>query len=178
MRAPLADIDGRHYDVAVIGAGINGAGVAQRLAAEGYSVLLIDKGDYCSGTSSRSSRIMHCGLSHFAQIHPIGHIILHPSRLTSAFKKAREAMLCRRDLVRTTSERVSPMRFHIPLWKTDSYRPWQANLARIGDRDTHSAHGRAIRCSGSVAKRRSSTGAIGSSGQVEENNRVYHSRSG
>lgn len=129
MRAPLADIDGRHYDVAVIGAGINGAGVAQRLAAEGYSVLLIDKGDYCSGTSSRSSRIMHCGLSHFAQIHPIGHTILHPSRLTSAFKKAREAMLCRRDLVRTTSERVSPMRFHIPLWKTDSYRPWQANLA-------------------------------------------------
>lgn len=128
MRAPLADIGRRHYDVAVIGAGINGAGAAQRLTAAGYSVLLIDKGDYCSGTSSRSSRIMHCGLSHFTQIHP-GHAILHPSRLKSAFRKAREAMLCRRDLVRTTSERVSPMRLHIPIRKSDPYRPWQASLA-------------------------------------------------
>ena len=66
MRTPLAELDGRAFDVAVIGAGVNGASAAQHLAAAGYAVLLIDQGDFASGSSSRSSRLLHCGLRYLA----------------------------------------------------------------------------------------------------------------
>ena len=52
----------RSYDVVVIGAGINGAGVAQAAAAAGYSVLILEKNTVASGTSSRSSKLIHGGL--------------------------------------------------------------------------------------------------------------------
>jgi glycerol-3-phosphate dehydrogenase len=51
-----------HYDLLVIGAGINGAGIARDAALRGLSVLLLDKGDIGSGTSSWSSRLIHGGL--------------------------------------------------------------------------------------------------------------------
>src|ERR671921_1117915 len=51
-----------HYDVIVIGAGINGAGIARDAAMRGLKVLLIDKSDIGSGTSSASTRLIHGGL--------------------------------------------------------------------------------------------------------------------
>ena len=65
-RLPLADLNQDPFDVAVIGAGINGSGAAQQLVACGYRVLIIDKGDFASGATNRSSRILHCGLHHLA----------------------------------------------------------------------------------------------------------------
>ena len=53
-RAPLSDLNGRKFDVAVIGAGAIGSSAAQHLAAAGHAVLLVDKGDFGAGTSSRS----------------------------------------------------------------------------------------------------------------------------
>jgi glycerol-3-phosphate dehydrogenase len=50
------------FDLAVIGGGITGAGVALDAAARGYSVALVERGDYASGTSSRSSKLVHGGL--------------------------------------------------------------------------------------------------------------------
>ena len=50
------------YDVAVIGGGIHGVGVAQAAAAAGYSVLLFEQKELAYGTSSRSSKLMHGGL--------------------------------------------------------------------------------------------------------------------
>lgn len=50
------------YDVVVIGAGINGAGVAQAAAAAGHKVLLLEKQAPAAGTSSRSSKLIHGGL--------------------------------------------------------------------------------------------------------------------
>jgi glycerol-3-phosphate dehydrogenase len=50
------------YDVVVIGAGINGVGVAQAAAAAGYSVLILEKTAIAQGTSSRSSKLIHGGL--------------------------------------------------------------------------------------------------------------------
>ena len=46
----------------VIGAGVNGIGVFRELALQGLRVLLVDKGDFCSGTSAASSHMMHGGL--------------------------------------------------------------------------------------------------------------------
>ena len=51
MNESLADLSGVAFDVAVIGGGINGASAAQHLAAAGYSVLLVEKGDFGSGST-------------------------------------------------------------------------------------------------------------------------------
>src|SRR5512147_1816205 len=51
-----------HFDLIIIGAGINGAGIARDAAMRGLSVLLLDKGDVSSGTSSWSTRLIHGGL--------------------------------------------------------------------------------------------------------------------
>jgi glycerol-3-phosphate dehydrogenase len=50
------------FDVAVVGGGITGAGVALDAASRGYSVALVERDDYASGTSSRSSKLIHGGL--------------------------------------------------------------------------------------------------------------------
>lgn len=54
--------DDRHYDVVIIGGGINGAGIARDAALRGLKVLLLEKNDFGSGTSSWSSRLIHGGL--------------------------------------------------------------------------------------------------------------------
>ena len=50
------------FDVLVVGGGITGAGVALDAATRGYSVALVERGDYAIGTSSRSSKLVHGGL--------------------------------------------------------------------------------------------------------------------
>jgi len=56
-----------HHDVLVIGGGIHGAGVARDAALRGLRVALIERGDWASGTSSRSSKLMHGGLRYLRQ---------------------------------------------------------------------------------------------------------------
>jgi glycerol-3-phosphate dehydrogenase len=60
--AAIEAIAGEHFDVVVIGGGITGAGVALDAASRGYSVALLERGDYAIGTSSRSSKMVHGGL--------------------------------------------------------------------------------------------------------------------
>lgn len=54
-------------DVAIIGGGITGAGVAREAALRGHSVVLLERGDFASGTSSRSSKLIHGGVRYLAQ---------------------------------------------------------------------------------------------------------------
>jgi len=58
----VAALRGERFDVVVVGGGITGAGVALDAASRGYSVALVEKADYASGTSSRSSKLVHGGL--------------------------------------------------------------------------------------------------------------------
>jgi glycerol-3-phosphate dehydrogenase len=58
----VEEIAGKHFEVVVIGGGITGAGVALDAASRGYSVALLERGDYAVGTSSRSSKMVHGGL--------------------------------------------------------------------------------------------------------------------
>jgi glycerol-3-phosphate dehydrogenase len=60
--AAIGAIAGQHFEVVVIGGGITGAGVALDAASRGYSVALLERGDYAAGTSSRSSKMIHGGL--------------------------------------------------------------------------------------------------------------------
>lgn len=65
--AVFAELESRTFDVAVIGGGITGAGIARDAARRGLSVALIEARDYASGTSSRSSKMIHGGLRYLAQ---------------------------------------------------------------------------------------------------------------
>ncbi len=58
----LETIAGERFEVVVIGGGVTGAGVALDAASRGYSVALLERGDYAVGTSSRSSKMVHGGL--------------------------------------------------------------------------------------------------------------------
>ncbi|MFN2427558.1 MAG: FAD-dependent oxidoreductase, partial [Candidatus Binatia bacterium] len=72
MRPPAFDLDFRRQnleraaegvvDVLVVGGGITGAGVARETSLRGLQTVLVDKGDFASGTSSRSSKLIHGGL--------------------------------------------------------------------------------------------------------------------
>jgi glycerol-3-phosphate dehydrogenase len=63
----LEHASGSPVDVVVVGAGITGAGVAREAALRGYGVLLLDKSDFASGTSGRSSKLVHGGIRYLAQ---------------------------------------------------------------------------------------------------------------
>ena len=54
------------YDIIVIGGGISGAAVAYEAASQGYSVALVEKGDFGAGTSSATSKLIHGGLRYLA----------------------------------------------------------------------------------------------------------------
>ena len=54
-------------DLAIIGGGIQGAGMAREAALRGLSVALFEKGDFASGTSSRTSRLIHGGIRYLEQ---------------------------------------------------------------------------------------------------------------
>src|SRR5918911_1093404 len=56
------EIEEREFDAVIIGAGINGAGIARDAALRGLKVLLLDQGDISSGTTSWSTRLIHGGL--------------------------------------------------------------------------------------------------------------------
>jgi glycerol-3-phosphate dehydrogenase len=57
------------FDIAIVGGGITGAGIARDAALRGLSVALLEKGDFGSGTSSKSSRMIHGGLRYLRQRH-------------------------------------------------------------------------------------------------------------
>ncbi len=92
-------IAGRHFEVVVIGGGITGAGVALDAAARGYSVALLERGDYAEGTSSRSSKMVHGGLRYLQNL-DLGLV--------------REALLERQLMVQLAPHLVYPTPFLVP----------------------------------------------------------------
>ncbi|GGE32189.1 FAD-dependent oxidoreductase [Agaricicola taiwanensis] len=129
MRPGLDVINDRLFDIAIVGAGINGAAAARTAAAAGYSVALLDKGDYGSGSSSRSSRLLHCGLRYLAPGGPLSNFVRHPGRFLDVLKTARRSMAVRSDFVRTQPQSVQPIRMHYPVYADGPYAPWQIDVA-------------------------------------------------
>ena len=101
------------FDLAVIGGGVNGAGIARDAAGRGLSVLLIEKHDFAEGTSSRSSKLVHGGLRYLEYYE---------------FRLVREALIEREVLLRAAPHIVRPMRFVLP--HSPEQRP--AWLIRLG----------------------------------------------
>jgi len=63
----LSRLAKEHFDVLVIGGGINGVGVALDAVTRGLTVALVESDDFASGTSSRSSKLIHGGLRYLEQ---------------------------------------------------------------------------------------------------------------
>ena len=89
------------FDVLVVGGGITGAGVALDAAARGLSTALVDKGDFGSGTSSASSKLVHGGLRYLQQ-YEVGLVF--------------ESLSERQTLLRNAPHLVQPLVFVIPLF--------------------------------------------------------------
>lgn len=140
LRKNLADLDGQAYDVLIIGGGINGAAAVQQIAAQGHKVLIVEKGDYGSGASSRSSRLLHCGLRYLAPGRSLWDFVRHPDRLVTSLRMARASMIARATFVSTTPTRARAMLFAFPIYKDGPYKGWQIDaafriLAAIGPTD-------------------------------------------
>src|SRR5690606_27487867 len=124
----LASLDGRDFDVVVIGAGAAGASAAQNLAAKGFRTLLVEQGDFASGTSSRSSRLLYCGLSYFSPNYPLWRASFTPRDMMRRVKTARQAMRCRTELATTAPERVKPFEFVFAVKRRCEYPRWKVAL--------------------------------------------------
>jgi glycerol-3-phosphate dehydrogenase len=100
-------------DVAVIGAGIHGAGMAQAAAAAGHSVLLLEQSAIGAGSSSRSSKLIHGGLRYLE---------------TGQFHLVRESLHERATLLRIAPQLVHLQRFYFPIYRQTRRRRWQLRL--------------------------------------------------
>ena len=76
--AEFARLERETFDVLIIGGGITGAGVARDAALRGLRVALCEKDDFASGTSSRSSRLVHGGVRYLEHGHL--HLVFESSR--------------------------------------------------------------------------------------------------
>lgn len=140
MFPPLRSLDGRAFDVVVIGGGIVGAAAAREAASAGYSVLIAEKSDFATGATSRSSRLLHCGLRYFETPRPMRTFARRPRRLATALRMARQAMQSRHEFVKTAPERLVPVEMLLPIYKGGDFLPWQvdlgfAMLSRMAPRD-------------------------------------------
>lgn len=103
-----------HWDLIVIGGGITGAGILAVAGRNGLRVLLLEKGDFSSGTSSRSSKMIHGGLRYLKQMQ---------------IKLTRESVHERQYLLHSASGLVEPLGFVYPVYESDKLSPW---LVQIG----------------------------------------------
>ncbi len=134
-RSALRALDGREFEVVVVGGGVNGASGAHHLAAAGYSVLSVDKGDFAACSSSRSSRLLHCGLRFIAPGEGLGDrnpsmwdYFIKPKDTIRNLRRARDAMVGRSELAGTMPERVKAFSFCFPVYTDSVYRPWQVSV--------------------------------------------------
>ncbi|HTY80469.1 MAG TPA: glycerol-3-phosphate dehydrogenase/oxidase [Candidatus Bathyarchaeia archaeon] len=98
----LNGIDTQSFDAVVIGGGMAGAGVARDLALRGASVALFEKGDFASGTSSKSSKLIHGGLRYLELFD---------------FKLVRESLREKKTLERLAPHLVQPLPFLVPVYR-------------------------------------------------------------
>ena len=116
-------------DVLIIGGGINGAAAGQHLAAAGYSVHLVDKGDFASAATGRSTRILHFGLRYLAPDKSPWEFVLHPVKFLRKFREslvlAGEYERFRRD----TPEYLNPYPVFVPIYRGGGISGWQIDIA-------------------------------------------------
>ena len=112
----LSQMRQQTFDLAVIGGGITGAGVALDAASRGLSVALVENRDFASGTSSRSSKLIHGGLRYLEQFH---------------FGLVRESLHERAVLTRMAPHLSKPLSFLVPIYSSGTRSPLGANKLKL-----------------------------------------------
>lgn len=112
-RATAADLSARPFDLLVIGGGITGAGIARDAALRGLAVALVEAGDFGSGTSSRTSRLIHGGLRYLEHRH---------------FGLVGESLRERATLLKLAPNLVRPIDFILPFYKGDRVPGWKIRV--------------------------------------------------
>lgn len=112
----LAAMETETFDLAIIGGGITGAGVARDAASRGLKVALVEAQDFASGTSSRSSKLIHGGIRYLENME---------------FGLVFEALSERAHLFEMAPHLVHPLRFVIPVYETGRVPAWKMGLGMI-----------------------------------------------
>jgi glycerol-3-phosphate dehydrogenase len=107
---PVAD---NSFDAIIIGAGINGAGIARDAAMRGLSVLLLDKNDIGSGTTATSTRLIHGGLRYLEHLE---------------FRLVRESLRERERLLHIAPHLVRPLPMMIPIYQDGKRGTWTIRI--------------------------------------------------
>ena len=112
-RATIWDLSARRFDLLVVGGGATGAGIAREAALRGLTVALVERGDFGSGTSSKSSRLIHGGLRYLEH---------------RRFGLVRESLAERGVLLRIAPHIVRPLGFLFPIYQGDRVSRWKTEL--------------------------------------------------
>jgi glycerol-3-phosphate dehydrogenase len=102
----LSELGSRRFDVLVIGGGVTGAGVALDAVTRGYSVALVEKTDFASGTSSKATKLVHGGIRYLPNFD---------------FALVHEALVERGLLLQNAPYLVRPLGFVLPLYEGDRH---------------------------------------------------------
>lgn len=113
MKRDIQKFTKEQYDVLVIGGGINGAAIAHMSALNGLKTALLEKGDFASGTSSKSTKLIHGGLRYLENFE---------------FDLVRESLRERHVQLHSSPHLVQPLKFIIPVYKTDKRPMWMMRL--------------------------------------------------
>jgi glycerol-3-phosphate dehydrogenase len=101
------------FDLLVIGGGITGAGIAREAALAGLRVALVERADFASGTSSRSTKLIHGGLRYLRNYE---------------FRLVHESVVERQRMLRMAPHLVHPLRFVFPVYRGDPDPVWKLKL--------------------------------------------------
>lgn len=112
-REALQRMKEEEFDLVIIGGGITGAGAARDAASRGMKVALIEADDFASGTSSRSSKLIHGGIRYLENLE---------------FHLVFEALSERQRLFDMAPHLVHPLRFILPVYKTGRVPAWKMGI--------------------------------------------------
>ncbi len=101
------------WDLIIIGGGISGAGILREAIRRGLNAVLVEQGDFASGTSSRSSKLVHGGLRYLA---------------TGDWKLTLESVRERQRLLEDAPGLVQPQRFLVPIYAHSKPRDWEMRV--------------------------------------------------
>jgi glycerol-3-phosphate dehydrogenase len=111
------DIQDYPFDLIIVGAGINGAGIARDAAMRGLKILLLDKGDIASGTTQWATRLIHGGLR-YLEYYEVSLV--------------RESLKDREILLHVAPHLVRPLGFLVPIYDRAKHGPLMVRLGMIG----------------------------------------------
>lgn len=109
MQRDIKKLSQKPYDVLIVGGGINGAAIAHMAAMNGLKTALLEKGDFASGTSSKSTKLIHGGLRYLENLE---------------FGLVRESLRERSVQLKSSPHLVRPLRFIIPVYDSDQRPLW------------------------------------------------------